>query len=296
MHLVFFTKKDSVRQSFQKIFAPILKKEFHNDEHKLKTFLKNLKVPTQVIIDQQSFSGSLPHFVSQVRFHHIIIYNDNYHFEDCLKMVRQGLLLMNLEQLMCPDWWWNRTLMQTTRKKTSQLTQPSLVLIPPTSVVNLYHLIYENIDSLFFEGKNARMLYLSSQDSLADNSASLQRFAQDIGPREQPVVYCSGAGLWPPHQRRQFLQQAAQSLPQSCVFIETDGTQTLTEQALDQMVALQYPGIYRLNHRKVEKKIYQQPGLLQQHNWQTHAHDLLELEYIRYTWQPERQDRRSLLP
>lgn len=288
MHLVFFTKQDSVRNNFQKIFAPILKKEFHQDEQKLKSFLKNLKVPTQVIIDQQSFSQSLQQFVQQVRFHHIIIFSQNYTFDECLSMVRQGLLLMNFEQLMAPDWWWNRTLMQTTRKKIPQLAQPSLVLLPPTSVVNLYHLIYENLDQIFFTDENVQTLYLSAQDSVEDNISCLQRFKLESSPELQPVVYCSGAAQWAPYERREFLSKVNDILPQASIFMETDGTQTLTEQALDHMVALKFPGVYRVNHRKIEKKIYQQPSLLQQDDWQKQVQELLELEYIRYTWQPEK--------
>lgn len=296
MHLVFFTQNKNLEQHFQNNFAPILKKEFFSDETSLKSFLKNLKVPTQVIIDKKTFKGSLQAFAKEMRFHHIIIFSQEYTFEDSLDMVRQGVLLINAQQLMAPQWWWNRTLMQITRKKIQQLNLPAVVLIPPTSVVNLYQMIYEHTDKLFFQDKDVSLLYLSSTQSLEANLATLKNFA--IKHREMSTltgIYCAQNFLYAPYERCYFLSQLRKLLPQATLFIETDGSQNMTEHTLDQAVALGFPGIYQLNQRKAEKKIYQEPTVLRDDHCFDHVAELLDLEYLRYTWQPETKNHQAFL-
>lgn len=296
MHLVFFTKNEQLKEHFQKNFAPILKKEFFSDETTLKTFLKNLKVPTQVIVDKKTFSGSLQAFTNQLRFHHIILFNDSYTFEECLSMVKQGLLLINAQELMNSQWWWNRTLMQVTRKKISQLPEKAVVLVPPTSVVNLYQMIAENIGVLFFNNKQPRLLALSAQQPMADTLERLERFSIQREFQESVlVVYCAHTHLLAPYQRRYFLEKATKILPNAIFFLETDGTQNITEQTLDLMTELNFPGVYQLNHRKAEKKVYQQPSIFREEDFLQQLSELLDLEYMRYTWQPDKQNMDAFL-
>lgn len=296
MHLVFFTKNEQLKEHFQNNFAPILKKEFFSDEALLKAFLKNLKVPTQVIVDKKTFSGSLQAFTNQLRFHHIIIFNDSYTFEESLSMVKQGLLIINAQQLMAPQWWWNRTLMQVTRRKIAQLPEQAVVLVPPTSVVNLYQMISENIGVLFFKNKEPKLIAISAQQSMADNIERLERFAVEHQHQESlRVVYCAHTHLLAPYQRRYFMEKATELLPKAVFFLETDGTQNITEQTLDLMTELHFPGVYQLNHRKAEKKVYQQPSILREQDCLQQLSELLDLEYMRYTWQPDKQNMNAFL-
>jgi hypothetical protein len=293
MHLVFFTKNEALLAHFKKVFAPVLKKEFFSQENDLKIFLKTLKVPTQVIIDETSFQAQIPKFAKEFCFHHIIIFTPQYTFQESLQKVRQGLLLVNPEQLMAPHWWWNRSLIQTTRKKISNISTAGVLLNPPTSVVNLYQIIYQHIDKLLFKDKIVSVDYISAELPFVE----VMHLVATINNRspQQHILYCAHAHLWAPYQRRHFLSNVRRLLPDSLICLETDGTQNHSEQIFDDLQGPIAAPLYQIHYRKAEKKIYQDPGILRETNCLQIIADYLELEHIRYNWKPDPADLSAFL-
>ena len=67
-----YTKNKELKSFYQELLPPSLSKEIFEDEISFGQFLKNLTIPTQVILDRDSFHGSITQFVSKNKFHHVI--------------------------------------------------------------------------------------------------------------------------------------------------------------------------------------------------------------------------------
>ena len=98
-------------------------------ENALVDFLNNLKIPTQIILDLETFKGDLQTFLMKNDFHHTICFQKNYSYQQCMDTLRHGALLVNHQQLHSLQWWWNRTTIVSSKLKVDTLPQTGVIAV-----------------------------------------------------------------------------------------------------------------------------------------------------------------------
>jgi hypothetical protein len=119
MNLVLFTKNPALKDYLRHVLPASLSQVLFEKEAELSSFLADLKIPTQVILDKDTYKKEVRTLIRKFDQHHFICLTIDMNFDAVLHFIRFGAVLITWEQLNLIDWWWNRAQIKFQHKKNS---------------------------------------------------------------------------------------------------------------------------------------------------------------------------------
>jgi len=278
IHLVCYSQSATERERFKDVFPPALSTMIFEKENLLVEFLNHLKIPTQIILDLETFQGDLQTFLRKNDFHHTICFQTQSSYQQSMETLKYGALLVDSDQLHSLQWWWNRTTIESSKVKGESLPQRGLI----AGFSPLNRTIEKSWGQAFTEYCHA-----SSQDcavrtvsSLLTHTPQILHHLQQSYPQLSTLVLTDLDKIFPRDLRALIALLYQWSLKHSVrIVLDLQSSQVLFESILDWNTMDNQSGLYRLqcNRNKMIHKssfvgmtaIFSQP---------------MTLEYVRYTW------------
>ena len=289
MNLVLYTKNPTLQQFFKKALPPMLSQELFTEEQQLKEFLRKLTIPTQVILDKETYKLSLKAFLQQHKFHHIVCVSQSMVFEEILELLHYGSVLIHWLDLTSKDWWWNRSLMSFHKKKLTECPNQAVIMIPHTPVLKVRHFLESAIWRLFYEQK-PKTLTLDISEPQHKSNELMTIFFNTLKKNNcsEPVaVFLKNFSLTSPRALKQFLLNYShyeQSLDQLRLFIYFDNQHSNFERAFDHCSSELSSPLFRLDCRKVDRISQKLLTTAQTDDLYHHMAQSLIMESVELSW------------
>jgi hypothetical protein len=247
-------------------------------ESDLTQFLNTLKIPTQIILDQETFHGDLPTFLLKNDFHHTICVQENANYELSLQNLRYGALLIHPSQLNSLQWWWNRTTIMSSKIKGDILPENGVfaVLSPADqrlekswSQIFTEYCAHISKECLTFSARNLHLFQSNAIVQLRENWPTLSTIVvQDL---DRP---------FPRDLRKLLAQLYHESISHNLqIVLDVQSSQVLFESLLDWSTVDSQKGLYRLQLNRT--KMIHKNSFVGMFPVCPRA---MTLEYVRYTW------------
>ena len=289
MNLVLYTKNEQLLSYFKKALPPSLNKEIFTEEGLLKDFLKKLTLPTQVILDKDTFSHSLKYFLQQNKLHHVICVSNLLSFNESLDLIHLGSILISWHELTHKDWWWNRSMIAFHKKKMNELSEQAIFFVPHTPILKIRHFFESSIWRLFFQTK-PRLLTLDATDHSSKNIDLLSIFLETMqrSSRQEPMAIAlkNFSTISPIHLNdllRNYKNYENNFL-QLKLFIYFDSLHSNFDRAFDHCSAHLLSKIFRLDCKKIERMSQQLLATAQTEDLYEHIKQLLIIEEVGLSW------------
>ncbi len=289
MNLVLFTKNKELKSFYQELLPPSLSKEIFEDETAFGQFLKNLTIPTQVILDKDSFNGNLIQFISKNKFHHVICTTSQQDATSAMDLIRVGSILIHPKDLISLDWWWNRSMVSFTKKKIVDISGRSVVFIPSTLSSKIKQFLEASLWKIFFN-KKPHLLTLDGADSQAKNTDLLEIFLKTMKKKsseEMMAVAIKNFTKLSPRSFRQLLaiyRDYENSFETIKLFIYFDSSYENFDRAFDNCSTYLSSQIYRLDLKKLERALQAYSDYQDQEVFYEKLSDQTLIEFVNLAW------------
>jgi hypothetical protein len=150
MKIVLYTQSENSKSIFNQIIPGQLPSYIYTCHLELKNFLETLKVPSQILLDLESFPINIHDFLTQYNFHHIICIKENVNYELSIALIKRGSLLTTWKDLWSMHWWWNRTLIHFEKTSSDSIAEKSILLLPRSSEQFYRNFIEQNFWKTLF--------------------------------------------------------------------------------------------------------------------------------------------------
>lgn len=260
------------------MLPPSLTTMMFDNESALSEFIASLKIPTQLLIDQDTFHASLEAFMLKNNFHHTIWVKENYHLKQCQEALALGSLLVEPTELDSLQWWWNRTTILSSKIKSEVLPQQGIIAVFNSSarpmekswpqMFSQYAQLH-NQQSLSMQATDWALMDMNKKESLFSKTDCLSTLVFTDLEKISPLQLRHSLTEW-----NDFAQK------KDCrIVLDVQNSQVLFEMLLDWNTLDSRQGLYRLqgNRMKTQSKT-SFTGML------TLCSYPLSLEYVRYTW------------
>ncbi|NBW57970.1 hypothetical protein EBR43_09380 [bacterium] len=289
MNLVLYTKNDELKEFFKKALPPSLQKEYFNQEAALKDFLKKLTIPTQVILDKDTFTFSLKSFLQQNKFHHVICVSHVLNFHESLELIHLGSIVITWHELTYLDWWWNRSMISFQKRKLEELNHHAVIFIPHTQVLKIRHFFESSIWRLFYQAK-PRILTLDGSDhsgKYLDLCLIFFKTMQRHNTQEALAIAVKNFSAISPMGFRELLKIYKQYEPffqNLKLFIYFDANHSNFDRAFDNCSTHLNSKIFRLDCKKIERMNQKLLATEQTEELYQHISQFLLIEEAALSW------------
>jgi hypothetical protein len=277
IHLVCYSQSETQRKWMEFIFPPGLSKMIFDKEKDFIDFISHLKIPTQIILDLETFTYDLQTFLMKNTFHHTICFQAQYTYHKCIEALRYGALLVNHAQLSSLQWWWSRTTILSSKMKIDQF--PSKGIFAALSPLDLKT---EKSWSQILEDYCAEKSKTCASIEAKPYSADLRLFESLLKdtPHLSMIIMENIDKIFPNKLRAMlsFLHEWSNEHNLQIIF-NAQSSQVLFESLLDWSTIDHQKGIYRLQFHRGRTTTRVPIGTSSSLSGYP-----VSLEYVRYTW------------
>jgi hypothetical protein len=289
MNLVLYTKNEHLNDYFKKSLPPSLSKIFFNQEGPLRSYLKKLTVPTQVILDRDTYQEDLKNLFQKAQVHHVICVTTHVTFEHAIDFIRKGSILIAWSDLKYSDWWWNRSMIEFSKKRIHELKAQSIIFIPYTPVAKIRHFLESSVWRLFFEQK-PHLLILDGNDSFEKNNQLLDVFMSTMKRNNSDIPLAISLKnfheISPLHFRQllSIYKNHESSFSFLRFFIYFDSSYSNFDRAFDNCINYVSSSLFRVDYKKLERMSDQLFETSQTEALYHHFNHHLVIESIELAW------------